>query len=304
MVAGSLHGLSCTRSQHILFSMTSHSNALDEIDKQAVAPNPDEALDAKSPSEGSDRQFVTALARGLEVLRCFRSGEERLGNQQLAERCRLPKSTVTRLTYTLTKIGYLHHDQASGRYRLGMAALGIGGSTLARLEVKEKSRSVLQAVAESTGLQLSLGVRDDLSMLYVDTCHGNSIVTLQLNVGSRIPISVTAMGRACLAGMDEVSRRDILVRIRALDPVKWPKIKTGIQQAIVDLAEHGCCVSFSEWRTEVHGIGIPLSLGSALPDMVVTAAGPAMTRTRESYMTEVRPLLISAVQDIKRRLSD
>ena len=256
-----------------------------------------------SQAENGDRRFVTAVARGLDVLRCFRSGEERLGNQQLAERCGLPKSTITRLTYTLTKVGYLHHDQVSGRYRLGMAALGIGGSTLARLEVKERSRSILQAIAESTGLQLALGVRDDLAMLYVDTCRGNSILTLQLNVGSRIPIAVTAMGRACLAGMDEVSRRDILARVRALEPARWPKIKAGVHQAVSDFEQYGCCGSFGEWRTEVHGIGIPLSLGPALPDIVVTAAGPASTRTRESYMAEVRPMLISAVQDIQGRLA-
>ena len=103
--------------------------------------------DAGSATHGDpvDRHFVTALARGLQLLRCFRSGEERLGNQQLAERCGLPKSTVTRLTYTLTRLGYLYHDTQTGhsghagRYRLGLAALGIGGSTLARLEVREKA---------------------------------------------------------------------------------------------------------------------------------------------------------------------
>lgn len=259
---------------------------------------------AKRLPASDDRQFVTALARGLEVLRCFRSGEERLGNQQLSERCRLAKSTVTRLTFTLTALGYLHHDLATGRYRLGMAALGIGGSTLARLEVKEKSRAILQSLAEVTGLQLALGVRDDLAMLYVDTCHGNSILTLQLNVGSRIPLASTAMGRACLAGMDDASRRDILARIRTLDSVNWPKIKIGIQKAVADYAELGCCGSFGDWRPEVHGIGIPLGLGSALPDMVITAAGPASTRSRQSYLAEVRPLLISAVTEIQHRLGD
>lgn len=284
--------------------MTARIGPNNEINDGTTLVDPQGGDEGAPHHEGVDRQFVTALARGLDVLRCFRSGEERLGNQQLAERCKLPRSTVTRLTYTLTKVGYLHQEQASGRYRLGMAALGIGGSTLARLEVKEKSQPLLQAVAESTGLQLALGVRDDLAMLYVDTCHGNSILTLQLNVGSRIPIATTAMGRACLAGMDEISRRDILARIRALDPVRWPKIKTGVEQAVRELAEYGCCGSFGEWRSEVHGIGIPLNLGSALPDMVVTAAGPAMTRSRDSYMAEVRPLLISLVQDIKKRISD
>ena len=34
-----------------------------------------------------DRHFVTALARGLEVLACFRSGDRVLGNQEIAQRC-------------------------------------------------------------------------------------------------------------------------------------------------------------------------------------------------------------------------
>ena len=50
---------------------------------------------------GKDRQFVTALARGLEILRCFQAGDPALGNQDIAERTGLPKPTVSRLTHTL-----------------------------------------------------------------------------------------------------------------------------------------------------------------------------------------------------------
>ena len=49
---------------------------------------------ADPPGQGNDRQFVTALARGRLVLRCFRSGEELLGNHQLAERCGLPEMVL------------------------------------------------------------------------------------------------------------------------------------------------------------------------------------------------------------------
>ena len=55
----------------------------------------------------NDRKFVTALARGLEVLRVFTPTEGLLGNGEIAERTGLPKPTVSRLTYTLTKLGYL-----------------------------------------------------------------------------------------------------------------------------------------------------------------------------------------------------
>ena len=267
------------------------------------------ATPAAAAAAPADRQFVTALARGLQLLRCFRSAEERLGNQQLAERCQLPKSTVTRLTHTLTATGYLQQDTASGRSRLGMAALGIGGSSLARLEITSRSRPLMQALAERSGLQIALGLRDDLAMLYLETCRSGSILTLQLDVGSRIPLAVTAMGRACLAGMSAPARLEASARLRALDPGNWPAIERGILQAQADLAQHGCCCSFSDWKPEIHGIAVPLVLGhglpggNGLPDMVVSAAGPALTRTRESYMAEVRPQLITLVQDIRRVLA-
>ena len=267
--------------------------------------------DAGSATHGDpgDRHFVTALARGLQLLRCFRSGEELLGNQQLAERCGLPKSTVTRLTYTLTRLGYLHHNTQTGhtghagRYRLGLAALGIGGATLARLEVREKSRPVMQALADATGTQLALTVRDELAMLYVETCRpGNILLLLVLDVGSRIPLGLTAAGRACLAGMDAAHRRPLLARLQTLDEAGWPAVERGIRQAQAKLAELGCCGSFGDWKPEIHGIAVPLALGNGLPDMVLSAAGPAISRSAASYLAEVRPLLIDAVQQIRGQL--
>src|SRR5690606_20818969 len=57
----------------------------------------------------NDRKFITALARGLDVLSVFRPDDRLLGNQEIAARTGLPKPTVSRLTYTLTKLGYLTH---------------------------------------------------------------------------------------------------------------------------------------------------------------------------------------------------
>ena len=67
---------------------------------------------AKPPLK-TDRHFVTALARGLEVLACFRHGDRMLGNQELSKRCGLAKSTVSRLTHTLTRLGYLIYVEES-----------------------------------------------------------------------------------------------------------------------------------------------------------------------------------------------
>ena len=78
---------------------------------------------SRARSIGSDRKFVSALARGLEVLRAFTPTEGLLGNGEIVERTGLPKPTVTRLTYTLTKLGYLAYVERLGKYQLAPAAL-------------------------------------------------------------------------------------------------------------------------------------------------------------------------------------
>jgi len=110
-------------------------------------PSRTETDPQEEPGETGDRHFVTALARGLEVLACFTSGEVQLGNQQLAERCKLPKSTVSRLTMTLTRLGYLIQVPDTGRYRLGMATLALGTAMMSRLDVRQVARPLMQELA-------------------------------------------------------------------------------------------------------------------------------------------------------------
>ena len=86
--------------------------------------------DVLEEEQGTDRKFVSALARGLEVLRCFRPGEASLSNNDISERTGLPKPTVTRLTHTLRKLGYLVYSEKTGNYQLGSGVLSLGYGVL------------------------------------------------------------------------------------------------------------------------------------------------------------------------------
>ena len=85
---------------------------------------------------GKDRQFVNALARGLEILRCFRPGEVYLANTELSKRTGLPKPTISRLTHTLTTLGYLDFSAELGKYQLGSGVLALGYSLLSGMDIR------------------------------------------------------------------------------------------------------------------------------------------------------------------------
>jgi DNA-binding IclR family transcriptional regulator len=249
-----------------------------------------------------DRQFVTALARGLELLRCFGPGDRWLGNQELARRTGLPKPTVSRLAHTLTRLGYLRHSRSQEQYALGPAVLSLGYALLAQLDVRRVARPLMQALAEQTGLSVSLGMRDRLGMIYLDTYRSASTAALRLEAGSRIPLAVTSMGRAYLCGLPAAARGALLEQLRAEAGPSWPEVKRGIERALRDHRRHGLCFSLGDWRKEIHAVAAPLVPPGEGELLVLSASGPAFQVGRERLEQDVGPRLRHLVDSVRSAL--
>jgi len=263
-------------------------------DQDALAPA------AKQSNAKEDRHFVTALARGLDVLSCFRSGEKMLGNQELADRTKLPKSTISRLTYTLTKLGYLQYDDHVGKYRLGTASLALGSAMLSKLDIRQYARPYMQELADFSHATVSLGMRDRLSMIYVENCRSQAALTLRLDVGARIPIALTAMGRAYLAETSSSERNDILERVRELDELKWPSIREGVNRSLEEYRTLGCCTSFGDWQPDVNAIAIAFRPANGSAILSINCGGPAFNLSPDFLLNEVKPRLLELVERLRR----
>lgn len=256
---------------------------------------------ASPPPAREDRHFVTALARGLEVLSVFRPQDRVLGNQELARRARLPKSTVSRLTYTLTKLGYLEPAKdpfgAMG-YRLGNRVLALGSNLLQRLDIRALARPHMQQLADQTLTMVALGTPERRSMIYIEACRSEPIMTLRLNVGSRIPMATTAMGRAYLAICSESERRALVERFRQSHPAQWPAVEHGIAEALHAYRELGCCTSFTDWQGHVNAIAVAFRVPGQ-PPLAISCGGPAHDLAPGYLLAEVRPRMLAAVQRIQ-----
>jgi DNA-binding IclR family transcriptional regulator len=260
-------------------------------------------MDAAFDPPEKDRKFVTALARGLEVLACFQPGDRYLGNGQIAERTGLPKPTVSRLTYTLTALGYLRFLPDLNKYRLGTAVIGFGHALLAQMDIRRVARPLMQALAEHAGGAVNLGVRNRLSMIYLDTYRNTATYSVQLDVGSQVPIAGTSMGLAYLCALPDEARAVLLEEIRRQHEAAWPQIAARVEEALRDYRERGFCLCLGGWRREVNAIAVPLISADGGETSVFSCSGPSFQLQREQLVDDIGPRLLNLVGNVRTAMS-
>jgi len=249
----------------------------------------------------TDRSFVIALSRGLDVLRAFRPNDGLLGNQEIAARTGLPKPTVSRLTYTLTKLGYLMPVPRFEKYQLAPSAMALGYAALANIGVRQLSEPFREQLMRETGGAVAVGARDRLTMIYFgQSRHG--VVNVQLDVGSHIPIATTAMGRAYIWALPNDERALLLRELREHYGSRWPKVRDGLERSGETVAKHGFAISAGEWQDDVHAVGVALTLNDGTGPYAFNCGAPAFRFTEERLRTDIGPRLVAMVRNIEAAL--
>jgi DNA-binding IclR family transcriptional regulator len=205
------------------------------------------------PDDGS---VARTLARGIDLLLAFGPTDESLGNGEIARRLGLSRQTVVRLTHTLVARGYLRRDPQTHQYRLGAATLAAGYPMLSGLRIRQTARPAMLALAERLGAAVSLGLRHQTGMVYVETAWRTDERLLPPDTGAPMPMLVTAMGRAWLSRADTAQRSALLHRIRLEDPASFERYHRVATQAAQDCRHQGWCSS-SDFRPEIVAVAVP-----------------------------------------------
>lgn len=255
-------------------------------------PAPAPAPARRRASEDAAHAAAQTLARGLDLLACFEPGDDVLGNAQLARRLGLSPQTVVRLTYTLVQLGLLRRDPlGSSGYRLGAGTVAIAYPMLAGLRLRALARPGMLALSQKIGGAVSLGLRHQAGMVYVQTAWRTDGRLLPPDTGAVMPMLATAMGRAWLCGARPAERRAVLNEIAVRDPAAARRHAGVVERAMAQFARHGHCSS-RDFRPEIEAVAVPftqpvdairfvLNCGvlapQPLPSRTVLALGSALT---------------------------
>ncbi|WP_348765216.1 IclR family transcriptional regulator [uncultured Salinisphaera sp.] len=244
--------------------------------------------------------YVTALARGLELLRCFGDAAEYLGNAELAKRTDIPRPTVSRLTATLTQLGYLLYMPHLEKYRLGPRVLDLGYRYLASEGVGNIAQPFMQELADATDCMVALGVPEGAHLTYTHACQGKGPLILRLQVGSRVPMGLSSMGLAFLAAHEPAAREPYYERIRAESAMPWSDIEPLLERAYEDYANYGFCMTDRTWSRDISGVGVPLILENGQRVVSFNCGGAAQRLTRDVLVENLGPRLKQVVEQVRQ----
>lgn len=241
---------------------------------------------------------VSALDRGLALMQCFSETRRVLGPSELARLTGIPRPSVIRLAATLVAHRWLQTEPGGERYMLGAGVVALAQTFLAGLDVRAVARPRMQALADRFGGSVYLALRDGLELVLVEACRARSaMLAARLDVGSRVPLPNSALGRAHLAALPEGERAPLLESLRLARGTEWPAQEAGLRAALEEQAIHGFCLSIGAFHGEINSVAVAL-VGPRDEVMAFNCGGPAFLFTEARLRDEVAPALVQTVREV------
>ena len=258
---------------------------------------------AKPPAPSpKDRQFVTALARGLAILRCFDAQHNTLGASDIARMTGLPQPTVWRLCHTLLQEGYLVQSERHEKLRPGIPILNLGYSAIMTTPIAELAYEAMNTLAKKHQGAVSLGTADGTNILYMQRCQGSEIILRDLAAGSRVPMLLSAAGWGYLAGLDATRRKAALKACKQALPQQYRQVAGRLEQALADFSRQGYIVSRGVLHPQINAVGVPVVSDDGQTVLGLSAGGIDAVFDSKRLKSAAADLLALA-QELRLKLS-
>lgn len=256
---------------------------------------------AEKNKDGSGDEII-ALSRGLTLLRQVASADAPISNRELAELTGIPKPTVSRITATLVSAGFLFQLPDSERFVLTASVLELSNGFLRNFDIRARARPFLIELAERTSLSVHLGARDRLDMVVIDAIRPRSaILVSRLEVGSRMDLTRTAVGRAYLAVLSEPERAALLAGLQAASGDDWPHIHARLAASLEETRKLGFAIATGEWYADLNAIAAGF-VGPSGERYAINCGGAAHLCPREWLIEHAVPALNECVERIVREI--
>ncbi|RTD88579.1 IclR family transcriptional regulator [Variovorax sp. tm] len=239
------------------------------------------------------RHFVTALSRGLDILALFTRDVTALGNEDIAQSTGLARSTVTRMTYTLSITKHLVYDSAIKKYRLGPATMAWSYAVMDSVAGVQSLTPFLQDFANQIGAStVALNIQAGSEVIYVAHASGPAQVQVRTGVGTRLKLWQAAAGRVFWSVSDDAKKHEVEREWLNFPTDVQGRIAEEMRAAQAEWNSYRFCTSIGAWRLGINAVACTCGDGSGSGwKYVVSCAGMSAEFDLDTLKYRIAPQL-------------
>ncbi len=247
----------------------------------------------------TDSSPATAVERALNILENVAQRRDGLTNSEISRKLAIPKSSASYILRTLERRGYLRRESETGRYKLGLKILSLGGDAQSNLDIADVALPFMRSLVERVHLTSHLAVLDQGEAVYIEKVEAPGFFKVNTWVGRRMFLHSTSVGKVLLAWLPK-QEIETIVRQQGMKK-RTPKTITTVSRLLADLElvrEQGYAVDDEENSTGARCLGAPIhdAMGN-----VTAALGVSGTLTQVDE--ENLPKIAEGLKETARRIS-
>ncbi|GAA4727599.1 IclR family transcriptional regulator [Modestobacter marinus] len=242
----------------------------------------------------------SVTSRALGVLDAFDAAHPRLSLSEVAERSGTPLTTTHRLLAELAAWGALVR-RTDGRYEVGRKLWDLGLLAPVDLELRQVASPFLLDVHTATRDTVHLAVREGSKALYVERISGRESVPVVSQVGSRLPLHATGVGKVLLASAPD----DVLEQVlrQPSRETRHTVVDAGLlSRELAEVRRRGWARTAEEMSLGAASVAVPVTVERPSGPVVAAALGIVVPAHRRD-VARLAPVLQVAARGIGRALA-
>ncbi|MDD5039246.1 MAG: IclR family transcriptional regulator [Dehalococcoidales bacterium] len=140
-----------------------------------------------------------SVERTVSVLKCFTPANSELTPAELARSASIPKTTIYRITMSLTKAGLLEYNTKTKKYMVGPELYFLGSLYLSSTDIIKAAGPVIKELNRLTGEAINVSIFDKGHAILIMKEESESFFRFAVNIGTIIPAHASSMGKIFLS---------------------------------------------------------------------------------------------------------
>jgi DNA-binding IclR family transcriptional regulator len=246
---------------------------------------------------------VKSLEKALNLLVVLSRSDAAMGLDDLTRQAGLKKTSCFRMLQTMKNSNFVEQDAGTKRYRLGVRAISVGAAALKSLNLRRIALPLMEKLHSQSGETINLGILDGTEVVFAERLESKHILSTHHNIGDRLPVHCTCMGKCLLAFLSDTKRSEILRRIRFDSrtgrTITSPEV---FEKELEKVRKTGLAVNNEELEQGLCAVSGPVRNYTGEAVASINIAFPLMRHDQAKAMKVFAPLVKDACAEVSRIL--